>query len=466
MFDPLERHEAEKVALQQQEHDKVHPHYHLGSFLEIFPPDRALPGHHALSDPDSCRCNRDEYTFIHNCGHRHVWQFCPRVGKKREEGDENSDECLDPVVSPALLDVDGPEFAAAYTRSADNANDLVKMSALGALVREAIAAIEKADHQLRPALTNFIYLAGLAHCENMKCWREMLSLARNHLDRDDFGKELRALEDYQSKGDKCMQQVFSSGNAGQFVNSLAGKRMSDRFAAAMDEQVLSHSLHTMSTFAFPEFLEMMQKLFPEASNDRGNSDVSSKSVDSKANAHWSSSCILKCQRETSVKHSERISAKVEEYKEELKDRGGEWPYTQHVTDTLRATILCETSEALLRAVQQVKMAPKLKLVRLKNKLGKCQKPYNIHINSIFQVDTVAPIIVEIQLLHADIDAVFKRSHRLYTISRSADIASLGAHAPGCEAEDDEDDSRAADKGHDAPVDSHDIEASLDERSGV
>ena len=59
------------------------------------------------------------------------------------------------------------------------------------------------------------------------------------------------------------------------------------------------------------------------------------------------------------------------------------------------------------------------MIRLKNKLGKSQEPYNFHLNVLFQPSALAePLVVEIQLWVASIMALNDVSHAQYEIARA------------------------------------------------
>jgi len=59
------------------------------------------------------------------------------------------------------------------------------------------------------------------------------------------------------------------------------------------------------------------------------------------------------------------------------------------------------------------------VIRLKNKLGKSQEPFNFHLNVLFRPSATAdPLVVEIQIWIASIMALNDISHWQYEISRA------------------------------------------------
>ena len=66
-------------------------------------------------------------------------------------------------------------------------------------------------------------------------------------------------------------------------------------------------------------------------------------------------------------------SKVGDYR---KEKGaGEWPYAQFVTDVLRASFIVANS--WFRVYEQLDASPDSDIVRLKNKIGLNQEPFNL-----------------------------------------------------------------------------------------
>ena len=139
-----------------------------------------------------------------------------------------------------------------------------------------------------------------------------------------------------------------------------------------------------------------------------------------------SRCLLKCAPELSVKKTTRMAAKVDGY-ERLKGAGN-YPYAAFIGDSLRASVVCDDAEAFWKTYRALRGDPddprrSLKILRLKNKLGKRQEPFNFHLNCSFQPTTFkAPIQLEIQIWAAEIMALNDVSHWQYEVSRAGDVA--------------------------------------------
>ena len=56
------------------------------------------------------------------------------------------------------------------------------------------------------------------------------------------------------------------------------------------------------------------------------------------------------------------------------------------------------------------------------------KPFNMHINAIFQSPTTAPMVIEVQLMFSNVHKLFKASHAYYTISRAPNVDALAKPA--------------------------------------
>ena len=92
-----------------------------------------------------------------------------------------------------------------------------------------------------------------------------------------------------------------------------------------------------------------------------------------------------------------------------------------MTDVLRASFIVDTAEGFVKIWEGLLASSDFTVVRLKNKLGRRQEPYNFHLNASFKPDALsAPIIVEIQLWVASIMALNDVSHAQYEIARAKD----------------------------------------------
>merc|ERR1719198_2229166 len=69
-----------------------------------------------------------------------------------------------------------------------------------------------------------------------------------------------------------------------------------------------------------------------------------------------------------TKRTNRVAVKIAEYRKEK----NQWPYAQFVTDVMRASFICETAEDFVCAYHGIEASDHFKVVRMKNKIGKCQ----------------------------------------------------------------------------------------------
>ena len=117
-----------------------------------------------------------------------------------------------------------------------------------------------------------------------------------------------------------------------------------------------------------------------------------------------------------------MAAKVDEYE---RDKGeAQYPYAAFIGDALRASVVCEDAEAFWKTYCALKNDPeqKLKVLRLKNKLGKGREPFNFHLNCSFQPQHFkAPIQLELQIWAAEIMELNDVSHRQYEVSRAEKV---------------------------------------------
>ena len=99
-------------------------------------------------------------------------------------------------------------------------------------------------------------------------------------------------------------------------------------------------------------------------------------------------------------------------------------------DSLRASVLCDDAEAFWKCWQALRGDPddknqKLRVTRLKNKLGKGQEPFNFHLNALFKSSKLTdPLMVEIQIWIAPIMDLNDVSHAQYEVARAASVGAI------------------------------------------
>ena len=81
-----------------------------------------------------------------------------------------------------------------------------------------------------------------------------------------------------------------------------------------------------------------------------------------------------------IKRAGRIGVKVAEY---CRQKGGEqWPHSQFVTDVLRASYIVDDAKDMVLAYEGLRTSEDFEVVRLKNKIGECKGPFNLHANVV------------------------------------------------------------------------------------
>ena len=70
-------------------------------------------------------------------------------------------------------------------------------------------------------------------------------------------------------------------------------------------------------------------------------------------------------------------------------------------------------------------SPDFDVVRLKNKIGKCKKPYNLHVNLVYKpAECEDPILCEVQLYPKAVFARQHRQHQAYELRRAMSVEEL------------------------------------------
>jgi len=265
----------------------------------------------------------------------------------------------------------------------------------------------------------FFDLAVYAHCANFKCWMVMEDAAAELLGEEEWGRRLCDLVDF-SEG-APLQAPLQDEHLQAWAARLGGEALRGHF----DEAVLPHALRAVALDAHPAFVEALRTLVCNG-NDEGKSPEKPLG--------WASKCELyKIGPTTAVKSAKRMSVKVHEYREsdvhdysEQSEDSPEWPCAARISDPLRATIVCDGAEAVVKAYAAIRDGSgAFRVTRLKNKLALCTKPFNLHINAVFdRGDGTAPLTVEIQIVPRAVNAVSGPSHNFYTLSRAPTAAAL------------------------------------------
>jgi len=241
-------------------------------------------------------------------------------------------------------------------------------------------------------LPRFLRLALLAYEQNLIVLKEMEKRATRHLFNDKWGRQIAAL------GDVCTGEDSRSQPAIETLFAAATDYLGDspRLAPAMDARVMTAALREVSL---------------------GASEAFRQSLDAVVERHPRAEVV------TSVKGTSRMEVKAAEYGA----KGTAMPYTARISDPLRALIFCPDSEVMLALWDDLSSGrcESLVLTRFVNKLGRLEKPFNLHANATFKAPGVAPLTVEVQLLHSDLKELFYLSHRYYKLCRASSSRDLG-----------------------------------------
>ena len=124
-----------------------------------------------------------------------------------------------------------------------------------------------------------------------------------------------------------------------------------------------------------------------------------------------------------VKDAGRCGVKVEEYREE---KGKEnWPHSQFLTDVLQASLIVETAEDMVKVWRSLEKCSAFEIVRLKNKIGECKAPFNLHVNVVYKAAHCEdPIVCEVQIYVRGVYEMQHRQHIAYEVCRATDIGKL------------------------------------------
>ena len=124
-----------------------------------------------------------------------------------------------------------------------------------------------------------------------------------------------------------------------------------------------------------------------------------------------------------VKRANRIAVKVEEYSEE-KDEDS-WPFSQFMTDILRASFIVATAEEMVVVWEGLLASPDFEVVRVKNKIGELKKPFNMHVNVLFKrAECEDPILCEVQFCLREVFDLMHCDHLLYEVVRAKGVGDL------------------------------------------
>ena len=124
-----------------------------------------------------------------------------------------------------------------------------------------------------------------------------------------------------------------------------------------------------------------------------------------------------------VKWANCIAVKVGEYRLEKGEEN--WPHSQYLTDVLRASYIVSSAEEMVRVWESLLASSEFDVVRLKNKIGKCKEPFNLHVNVLFKPDECEdPILCELQFYPRGVFDLQHRQHLAYEARRAKGVKYL------------------------------------------
>jgi hypothetical protein len=124
-----------------------------------------------------------------------------------------------------------------------------------------------------------------------------------------------------------------------------------------------------------------------------------------------------------IKRVNRIAVKVEEYRAEKGEEN--WPHSQYLTDVLRASFIVSSAEEMVRVWESLLASSEFDVVRLKNKIGKCMEPFNLHANVLFKPEECEdPILCELQFYPRGVFDLQHRQHLAYEVRRAKGVKDL------------------------------------------
>ena len=125
----------------------------------------------------------------------------------------------------------------------------------------------------------------------------------------------------------------------------------------------------------------------------------------------------------SIKKSDRIVVKLAEYRKEMGKAN--WPHSQFVSDILRASYVCLTAKDVIETFRSLNTSEYFRVIRLKNKIGNNEAPYNLHVNLLFHPPELKdPILCEVQIYPHDVFEMQHQQHLLYQFKRAPSVRHL------------------------------------------
>jgi hypothetical protein len=91
----------------------------------------------------------------------------------------------------------------------------------------------------------------------------------------------------------------------------------------------------------------------------------------------------------------------------------------------QASFIVSLAGGMIRVWASLLGSPDFDVVRLKNKIGKCKKPYNLHVNLVYKpAECEDPILCEVQFYAKAVFDLQHRQHLACELRRATSVEDL------------------------------------------
>ena len=98
----------------------------------------------------------------------------------------------------------------------------------------------------------------------------------------------------------------------------------------------------------------------------------------------------------------------------------------------QASFIVSLAGGMIRVWASLLGSPDFDVVRLKNKIGKCKKPYNLHVNLVYKpAECEDPILCEVQFYAKAVFDLQHRQHLACELRRATSVEDLFPGFPDC-----------------------------------
>jgi hypothetical protein len=280
------------------------------------------------------------------------------------------------------------------------------------LVKEGIRIIQQglfASEYSMPTLFDVLQTVGASI--HKRIIAQQKAAADAILAEETWGEQIRAIK--HAEVTSGMRQQVPLSKAGVLLDACSAAG----FGASVDTKVLPGLLCAIAGEMRDKFKGALLVVAENASQGAVKCAEDPNEVEGKAT---SPTIELKV---GPIKRVNRIAVKVEEYRAEKGE--DKWPHSQFLTDVLRASFIVSTAEEMVRVWESVLSSSEFEVVRLKNKIGRCKEPYNLHVNLLFKPEECEdPILCELQFYPRKVFDLQHCQHQAYEVSRATGVEQL------------------------------------------